>query len=80
MKSRKPSAFAADLVDAEVVHRLAHVEIGFAGGDDADLRVRAAGRDDLVQPVGPEPGEHGVALEILQAPFLFEDIVARREY
>ena len=28
------------LVDAEIVHRLTHVEIGLADGDDADLRDR----------------------------------------
>ena len=33
------------LVDAELVQRLAHVEIALAGGDDADLRIAAAGGD-----------------------------------
>ena len=33
---------AARLVDAEIVERLAHVEIGLSGGDDSDLGI--AGR------------------------------------
>ena len=64
---------ALDLVDAELVEGLADVEIGLAGGDDADLRVTAAGGDDLVELVGAQEGEHGVALEIVQARFLAED-------
>ncbi len=32
----------AQLVDAKLVERLAHIEIGFAGGDDAEPRPRAA--------------------------------------
>ena len=39
--------------------------------------VGTAGRDDFVQAIGAEPGEHGVALEILQALLLIEDRVAR---
>ena len=35
---------ALHLVDAELVERLAHVEIALAGGDDADLRVAARPR------------------------------------
>ena len=37
---------AALLVDAEIVERLAHVEIGLAGGDDAEAR-RAAARSPM---------------------------------
>ena len=64
---------ALDLVDAELVERLAHVEIGLAGRDDADLRIAAAGGDDLVELVGAHEGEHGVALVIVQARFLAEE-------
>ena len=69
----------AHLVDAEVVHRLAYVEIGFAGRDDADLRVRPARRDDPVEFVGADEGEHRVALVFLQPGFLLEDAVARAD-
>ena len=69
----------AHLVDAEIVHRLAHVEIGLARRDDADLRVRAAGGDDPVQLVGADEGEHRVALVLLQPLFLLEDAVVRAD-
>ena len=42
----------ADLVKAELLQRLAHVEIGFADGDDADARRLTAGKDGLVELVG----------------------------
>ena len=48
----------------------------FSRRDHADFRLRAARGDDVVQPVGPEPRHHGVALIILQALFLIEDSVA----
>ena len=67
---------ALDLVDAELVERLAHVEIALAGGDDADLRVAAARGDDLVELVGAHEGEHGVALVVVQPRLHAEDRVA----
>ena len=70
---------ALDLVDAELVEGLAHVEIGLAGGDDADLGRAAAGGDDLVELVGAHEGEHGVALEIVQARFLAEEGVGEAD-
>ena len=65
-----PSSIAGDLVDAELIERLAHVEIAFAGGDDADLRLAAARSDVVIDLVGAQEGEHGVALEIVQPRFL----------
>ena len=65
-----------DLVEAELVHRLAHVEIGFADRDDADLRRAAAGEDDAVEVVGAHEGEHRVALVVLEPRLLIEDAVA----
>ena len=50
------------LVDAEVVQRLAHIEIALADGDDADARRTAALVDQPVQPVGMDEGADGGAL------------------
>ena len=71
----KPDAelVAFDLVDAEFVERLADVEIALAGRDDADLRIAAARGDDVVDLVGAQEGQHGVALEIVQPRFLRQD-------
>jgi hypothetical protein len=77
---------ALDLIDPELVEGLPHIEIRFAGGDDADLGRAASGRDDPVELVGAHEGEHGVALEIVQARFLPEkrigqpDIQAARRH
>ena len=62
------------LVDAQIVERLAHVEIGFAGGDDAKARVRAVD-DDAVEPIGAGKGERGVELVFVQPVFLVERLV-----
>ncbi len=70
---------AGDLVDAELVQRLAHVEIALADGDDADLRPAAARGDVLVELVGAHEGEHGVALVVVQARLLAEDGVAQAD-
>jgi len=64
---------AFDFVEAELVERLTHVEIGFAGGDDADLRIATARGDDLVELVGAHESEHGVALVIVQTRLLAEE-------
>ncbi len=66
---------AFDFVDTEFVERLADVEIALAGGDDADLGIAAAGGDDAVELVGMHEGEHGVALVIVQASFLRQDLI-----
>ena len=46
------------IADAEFFERLAHVEIGFAGRDDAEARPRRVD-DDAVEPVGAGEGERG---------------------
>ena len=77
----KPDAqlVAGDLVDAELVERLADVEIALAGGDDADLRIAAARGDGVVDLVGAQKGEHGVALEIVQPRFLGQDRIVEAD-
>ena len=67
---------ALDLVEAELVERLADVEIALADGDDADLGVAPARADHAVELVRPHEGQHGVALEVVQARFLAEHGVA----
>ncbi len=62
------------LVDPQIVQGLAHVEIGFAGGDDAKARIRAVD-DDAVEPIGPGKGEGGVELVFVQPVFLVERLV-----
>ena len=54
------------LVDAEVVQRLAHVEVALAGGDDPEPRPWAVDHD-AVEPVGRGEGQRGVDLVALQA-------------
>src|SRR5437879_1028812 len=53
---------ALDLVELQLVERLAHVEVALADGDDADLRVAPARGDVAVDLVGAHESEHGVAL------------------
>ena len=65
------------LVEAELVHGLADVEIALADRDDADLRVAAAGQDHLVEAVRPHEGQHGVALEVVEARLLLQEWIAR---
>ena len=69
---------ALHLVDAELVERLAHVEIALADGDDADLRIAPARGDDAVELVGAHEGEHRVALVVVQPRFHAEDRSTRR--
>ena len=59
------------LADAEFLQRLAHIEIGFAGGDDAEPRLRRVD-DDAVEPVGAGEGERRRHLEAVQPRFLVE--------
>ena len=49
------------LVDAQVLQRLAHVHVGLAAGDDAELRVGRI-EDDAVEPVGAGEGLRGLEL------------------
>ena len=62
------------VVDAEIVQRLAHVEVGFARRDDAKARPRAVDHD-VVEPVGAAKSERRVELTFVQAVFLVERLV-----
>ena len=62
------------LVDAEIVERLADVEVGFADGDDAEAGVGAA-HHQPVELVGPPVGERGRLLDGDDAPLLAQPIV-----
>src|SRR5205085_3047005 len=64
---------ALDLVEVELIERLAHVEVALAGRDDADLGVAAAGGDVTVDLVGVHEGQHRAALDIVQPRLLAED-------
>ena len=68
---------ALDLVEAEFVERLADVEIALADRDDADRGRASARADHAVELVRPHEGQHGVALEVVQARFLAENGVAQ---
>src|SRR3546814_5066773 len=57
------------LVDAEVVQGLTHVEIGLAGGDDAEAALAVA-EHHAVELVGAREGEGGVDLVAVQALLL----------
>ena len=61
LEDANADAPADRLVEPQVGERLAHVEIGLAGGDDAEARVRGID-DDPVQAVGTHVGECRVAL------------------
>ncbi len=60
---------AQRFVQAEVVQRLAHVEIGLAGGDDAHARIRRI-KHHPVEVVGPCEGTGGIDLVQVEAFFL----------
>ena len=66
--AERPGALIAD---SEILQRLAGVEIGLAGGHDADT---GAGRVDhrLVEAVGAYERLHGVHLGAVQAPLRLE--------
>ena len=70
---------ALDLVEPELVERLAHVEIALADRDDADLGLAASRRDVLVELVGAHERQHGVALVVVQPRLLAEDGVAQAD-
>ena len=77
----KPDAelVAFDLVNAELVECLADVEIALAGGDNADLRIAAARGNGVVDLVGAQKCQHGVALVIVQPRFLGEDRIVEAD-
>ena len=66
-----PSALRVALVDAEIGQRLAHIEIGLAGGDDAEPR-RLAVDHDAVELVGAGEGGDRRHLRPVQPPLLLE--------
>jgi hypothetical protein len=66
---------ALDLVDAELVERLAHVEIALSDRDDADLRIAPARDDHAVELVRLDEGKHRIALEVVQPRFHVENAV-----
>src|SRR5262249_28774447 len=74
-----PQLIGSHFVDAQLVERLAHVEIALAGRDDAKLRIRAAARNDAVELVGARIREDGRTLEIVQARLLGERLVAEAD-
>ena len=41
--------------DAEIIQRLQHIQIGFAGGDNTEARFWRV-QSDPVQPIGPGEG------------------------
>src|SRR5207249_12051836 len=70
---------APDLIDAELVERLAHIEIALAHRNDADFRLPATRGDVLVELVRAHEGEHGVAFIVMQARLLAEDGIAQAD-
>src|SRR3546814_1045422 len=67
------------LVDAEVVQGLTHVEIGLAGGDDAEAALAVA-EHHAVELVGAREGEGGVDLVAVQALLLRQRRVRSEEH
>src|SRR6266481_3584227 len=57
------------VIDSEIVKCLAHVEIGFAGGHNAEARPRAVD-DDTIEAVCAGKGEGGVKLVFMKPIFL----------
>ncbi len=61
------------LVDPEVVQRLAHVEIGLAGGDDAEAPLGAVDHRP-VQMIGPGEGQCRIELAAVQSLLLLHHV------
>jgi len=61
-------------IDTEIFQSLAHVQVGFSRGDNADARHRAVD-DDLVDGVCPGESNRGVELVLLQTHFLLQGLV-----
>ena len=58
-------------IETEIVERLAHIEIGLAGGDDTEAPPRAIA-DHPVEFVGTHEGARRVELVLVQARLLVE--------
>jgi hypothetical protein len=65
-------------VDAQFFQRFQHVDIGFAGGDDAQLRVRAVD-GGAVQLVFARIGQGRIDLVVLHQRFLVARLQAQRD-
>src|SRR5690606_5373104 len=65
----------SNLVDAEIVQRLADVEIALACRYDADLGTASAGQDDAVDSVGAGECGRGEPLVPVQPHFLLMPVV-----
>src|SRR5215510_3690459 len=52
LETAKAQIVAFRFVDAELIKRLAHVQIGFTGRDDADFRRATTRRDDAIETIG----------------------------
>ena len=70
----EPQPLGLGVVDAELVQRLAHVEVGLADGDDAEARIGPADHQP-VELVGAPIGEGGRMLDRERAPLLAQPIV-----
>src|SRR5271155_1089230 len=62
------------VVNPEIVERLTHVEVGFAGGDDAEPRPGTVD-DDAVQPIGAGESQCRVELVFMKPEFLIERLI-----
>ena len=72
MNTRRPISAASASVDAEIVQRLAHVQVALAAGDDAEARFRRID-DDAVELVDAAVVERGVELVVLHPRFGLEE-------
>src|SRR5207237_6153996 len=62
------------IVNAEIVERLTHVQVGFPSRDDTEPRPRAVD-DDAVQPVGACESQRCVKLVLMEPEFLVEGLI-----
>src|SRR5713101_5945744 len=62
------------LVNPQIIERLAHIKVGFAGCNDPEPWLRAVD-DDLVQPVRACESQGGVKFVLMQPIFLLERLI-----
>ena len=65
------------LVDAEIIKRLADIEIGLSRRYDAEFRRSSARHDDAVDGISPGEGFHRRYLVFMQPRFLRHPVIAR---
>ena len=70
----QPDLGGKSLVDAQILKRLADVEIGFAGGHDPEPRLGAV-EDHLVETVVPRERQGGVELVLMEPMLLLQPLV-----